>query len=326
MFTEYSRACDDGRVAIGPGVDAPVALALSAGVVAAFNPCGFAMLPAYVSYFVGTNAEERSPLPNRLVRAAVVGLVVTLGFVTVFGLIGLAATGFRSTVNKIVPYVSVIVGIVLVGLGVAMLRGFEPKLGFLNLRARKGNALRSMYMYGLSYAVVSLSCGFPGFAAAVVTGFQSKSFVAGIKVYLAYAVGMGLVLVVLSFAVAVAQHTVVRGMRKVLPYVNRASGVLLVIAGLYVSYYGYYEWRTTIRFEESPAGPVTWVTNWSASISTWVGELSTTALVGLVVGVAGVIAASVALARGSRPPQAPTPTATPTRTPTPGERRRPTPL
>ena len=320
MFTERAWACDDGSVAVGPGVDAPLALALSAGVVAAFNPCGFAMLPAYVSYFVGTNADERSPLPNRLLRAAIVGLVVTVGFVTVFGLIGLAATGFRSTINKIVPYVSVVVGIVLVGLGIAMLRGFEPKLGFPNLRARKGNALRSMYVYGLSYAAVSLSCGFPGFAAAVVTSFQSKSFVSSIEVYLAYAVGMGLVLVVLSFAVAVAQHTVVRGMRKVLPYVNRASGVLLVTAGLYVSYYGYYEWRTVVRFEDAPAGPVTWVTNWSGSISTWVGGLSTTALVALVVSVAGVVATSVALARGTRPPKSPG------ATPTPGEHRRPTPL
>ena len=311
---------------MGPGVDAPLALALSAGVVAAFNPCGFAMLPAYVSYFVGTNTDERSPLPNRLVRAAVVGLVVTLGFVTVFGLIGLAATGFRSTVNKFVPYVSVVVGIVLVGLGIAMLRGFEPKLGFLNLRPRKGNALRSMYVYGVSYAVVSLSCGFAGFAAAVVTSFESKSFISGIEVYLSYALGMGLVLVVLSFTVALAQHTVLRGMRKVLPYINSVSGVLLVIAGLYVSYYGYYEWRTVVRFEAAPAGPVTWVTNWSGSISTWVGGLSTTALVGLVISVAGVVVASVTLARGTRRPSAPSPAPTPAPTPTPGEHRRPTPL
>ena len=31
-----------------------IALALTTGVITAFNPCGFAMLPAYVSYFVGS--------------------------------------------------------------------------------------------------------------------------------------------------------------------------------------------------------------------------------------------------------------------------------
>ena len=283
------------------GVGAPLALALSAGVVTAFNPCGFAMLPAYVSYFVGSTGEERAPLPNRLLRAAVVGALVTLGFITVFGLIGLAASGFRSGVNRVVPYISMVVGLVLAGLGVAMLRGFEPKLRFLNLRARKGNELRSMYVYGVSYAVVSLSCGLPGFMAAVVTSFQSRSVAEGMQVYVAFALGMGLVLVVLSFAVALAQHAVVRGMRRVLPYVNRASGVLLVLAGLYVSYYGYYEWRTVVRFESAPAGPVSWVTSWSGSITTWVDGLSTPALLGAVVVIAGAVAAAFALSRGGRP-------------------------
>ncbi|MFD2357488.1 hypothetical protein ACFSTC_61775 [Nonomuraea ferruginea] len=32
--------------------DLPIALALTAGTVAAFNPCGFAMLPAYLSMLV----------------------------------------------------------------------------------------------------------------------------------------------------------------------------------------------------------------------------------------------------------------------------------
>ena len=113
--------------------------------------------------------------------------------------------------------------------------------------------------------------------------------------------GMGLVLVVLSFAVALAQHAVVRGMRRVLPYVNRASGALLVVAGLYVSYYGYYEWRTVVRFESAPAGPVSWVTRWSGSITTWVDGLSTPALLGAVVVIAGAVAAAFALSRGVRP-------------------------
>ena len=34
-------------------IDAPFALALTAGMVATVNPCGFAMLPAYLAYFVG---------------------------------------------------------------------------------------------------------------------------------------------------------------------------------------------------------------------------------------------------------------------------------
>ena len=34
-------------------IDAPFALAFAAGTVAAFNPCGFALLPAYLGWFLG---------------------------------------------------------------------------------------------------------------------------------------------------------------------------------------------------------------------------------------------------------------------------------
>ena len=60
-------------------------MALTRGVVAAFNPCGFAMLPAYVTYFVGTNASGSvAGVVARLRRAALLGLVTTAGFIVVF--------------------------------------------------------------------------------------------------------------------------------------------------------------------------------------------------------------------------------------------------
>ena len=34
-------------------IDVDLAFPLAAGLIAAFNPCGFAMLPAYLAYFLG---------------------------------------------------------------------------------------------------------------------------------------------------------------------------------------------------------------------------------------------------------------------------------
>ena len=39
-------------------MDARLALAFSAGMVATVNPCGFALLPAYLSYFLGLEEAE----------------------------------------------------------------------------------------------------------------------------------------------------------------------------------------------------------------------------------------------------------------------------
>ena len=299
------------------GPKAPLAIALTSGVITAFNPCGFAMLPAYVSVFVGQSSHDSAKAAKRVARAGVTGAVVTLGFVTVFGAIGLVATQFLSTIEAFVPYVSMVVGVVLAVLGVAMLRGFEPKLSFLSVkRARSGTSLRSMYLYGISYAVVSLSCGFAGFLTTVVSASRETSFASSMGVYGAFTAGMGLVLIVLSLAVALAQQAFVRGMRRVLPYVNRASGVMLVLAGLYVAYYGYYEWATIIRGRSAPAGPVVWVEAWSSAISRRVNGLSTMSLVFAVAAVAATVIVSVALVRRSR---SRTLTSSPAHSPTPSQ-------
>lgn len=299
MLTAQTSAFGGGR--------APLAIALTTGIITAFNPCGFAMLPAYVSYFVGQSTTATKPvLARRLVRAAVTGAVVTLGFMTVFGGIGLLATQFLSQVNGVVPYVSMVVGVVLAVLGVSMLRGFEPKLSFLSVqRARSGSSMFSMYVYGISYAVVSLSCGFAGFLTTVVTASSERSFASSMGVYGAFTAGMGLVLVVLSFAVALAQQTFVRGMRRVLPYVNRASGAMLVIAGLYISYYGYYVWTTIIRGRSAPDGPVSWVQDRSDSALRRISDFSTLTLIITIAVVAAILAASIVISHRTRPLQQP---------------------
>ena len=279
----------------------PLALALTAGVIVAFNPCGFAMLPAYMGYFVGNSAVDgEQPMAYRLVRAAQVAGVVTLGFVTVYGTLGLLASQLLSQVKQTVPFVSIGVGIALALLGATMLGGYEPKLSFLKVGAiDQGKGLRSLYVFGLSYAVVSLSCGFAGFSGVVVSTLRDGSIFGAGATYLTFSVGMGLVLMVLTLAAALAQQTVARSMKRVLPYMNRVSGLFLIVAGAYVSYYGYWSYRIQ---KDNPiaGGPVLWVERWSASISSQLLDLSTATIVVVAVVVAAVVGAAVAFSR--RPP------------------------
>ena len=66
----------------------PIFYAFSAGMVATINPCGFAMLPAYIAYHLGLADESKSALARSTYGTAM-GLVATLGFVTLFGSVGL---------------------------------------------------------------------------------------------------------------------------------------------------------------------------------------------------------------------------------------------
>jgi len=103
---------------------------------------------------------------------------------------------------------------------------------------------------------------------------------------------MGAVLMALTLAVALARRSLVSGMRRALPYVARASGALLVVAGAYVAYYGWYEIAVS-RDVDAPAGPVAFVTGLSGDVSTWVqgtGTVRIGLLAGAVVGVALIVA------------------------------------
>ena len=100
-----------------------------------------------------------------------------------------------------------------------------------------------MVLYGVAYAVASLSCTVAPFLAVTTSTFRAESTAAGLAVFVAYALGMGVVVGVLAVSVALARDGFVNRMRGVMPYVNRVSGALLVLAGTYVAYYGVYELR-----------------------------------------------------------------------------------
>ncbi|MGQ0624539.1 MAG: cytochrome c biogenesis CcdA family protein [Sporichthyaceae bacterium] len=285
--------------------DAPVGFAFSAGAVAAFNPCGFALLPAYLGLFLAGDDEDSGSVrgPAAAVgRAAAVAACVVAGFVLVFGIAGLLISQTAVTVQEYTPWLTLVIGGLLVPAGFAMLRGWTPKIRLPKVsKAGKGTGPMAMFWFGVSYATVSLSCTIPAFLVAVVGTFSNDGAGAGLLVFVAYTAGMASVLVVITVIVATAQQGMLAKVRKVLPYVNKVAGVLAILAGSYVFYYGYYELR--LNNGGDPAeGPISFVGDISGDVTTWVDGLG----VGAVLGTAGVVAAIVAAlwVRSRRSPKA----------------------
>jgi cytochrome c-type biogenesis protein len=223
-------------------LDAPFGLALAAGMVAAVNPCGFALLPAYLSLLVAGETPGRGAA---LGRALVATAAMTAGFAAVFLVFGLAVAPVAGQVQGRLPLVTVAIGAVLVLLGVWLAAGRE--LPGLRLPRPGGRPVSrnpwSMVVFGSAYAIASLSCTIGPFLAIVVTSFRAGSVVSGVGLFVAYAVGMGVTVGVAALAVALAQGAVISRMRRAAPVVSRIGGVLLVLAGAYVAYYGWWETR-----------------------------------------------------------------------------------
>lgn len=251
--------------------DGSLAFAFAMGMVATINPCGFAMLPAYLSYFLGM--EDRSKDAEAGIRRALaVGLAVSTGFLLVFAVIGILITQFRLAIFDKLPWVTIVIGIGLVGLGIAMLRGFEPVLNLPKLqKGTNSRQLWSMFLFGVSYAVSSLSCTIPLFLVAVGWSFEDTDLAQGVATFLAYGLGMSLTLMALTLAIALARQGLVRWLRRALPYINRIAGVLLVVAGAYMAYYGWYELQV-LSGGGDPGGPAGAVFRWNASLTQWVNS------------------------------------------------------
>ncbi|MGH9155626.1 MAG: cytochrome c biogenesis CcdA family protein [Acidimicrobiales bacterium] len=293
-------------------IDAPLALGFAAGMVAAFNPCGFALVPAYLSFFLGgdtghtaSGGDPGTSAANPLapvVRALVVGGAVTVGFVVVFGAAGVLATSFSLGVQRVAPWVSIPIGLVLTALGVATVLGWKPVVALPRLAVGgRSGGLASMALYGASYATVSLSCTLPVFLAAVATTFEDASFLSGMAVFVAYALGMGTVLTGLAVAMVAARGPLAHGSRRLAPVMARLAGALLAVAGAYVTWYAVYE----IRLEgddDAAAGPVVVVTRWSGQVSNWVNELGPGRVAaGVIVLLLASTAALVGMRRRSGP-------------------------
>jgi cytochrome c biogenesis protein CcdA len=213
-----------------------------------------------------------------------VGVAVTVGFVATFAVVGLVVSRVTRRVYDVAPWISLVIGAALVVLGIALLAGFELNLRLPRLdRGGRTRGLASMALFGVSYAVASLGCELPIFLAAI-SGVFGRGLASGAAYFVAFALGFGVVLVSLTVTLAMARQSMVLSLRKVLPFVSRIAGGLLVITGTYVTWYGWNEIQSNTE-----DATVTRVTDWSSQAADVISRNRT--LLGLVL--AAIVAGAV---------------------------------
>jgi cytochrome c biogenesis protein CcdA len=261
-------------VLAGIGPDQAWAYYLALGMVATVNPCGFAMLPAYLSYFLGLEDSDAEVPQASVAQAVRVACAVAAGFLTVFALAGMAVRLTSLPVYEAAPWISIVIGLGLLALGLAMLVGFELNVRLPRLdRGGRERTVRSMFVFGVSYAIASIGCTLPVFLGPVAGTFTRDSLLDGVLVFAAYGLGMALVLLALTVAIALARTSLVRGLRRVQPYIGRVAGGLVALAGAYVAYYGWLEVRLGREGTVPDSNITDVVAGWSADARRWIDEV-----------------------------------------------------
>ncbi|RMD63747.1 MAG: cytochrome c biogenesis protein CcdA [Alphaproteobacteria bacterium] len=252
-----------------------LAFAFAAGSVATVNPCGFALLPAYLARRMTVGTPTRD-LSRASLSGVAAGAAMTSGFVTVFGLGGGAVALGAGWLAAAFPWIGLTIGLGLIAAGLYALSGrrIGPGLILPGLAApapappANGAGLRGDFVFGLGYAAASLSCTLPIFLA-VVGAATSRGPLTGVLGVLAYALGMGSVVGTLAVAAAWTRSGIATACAGLMPYVTRIGGLLLLLSGAYVAYF----WGSALGFETLPGGNAAVVAGErvSAALRSWLG-------------------------------------------------------
>jgi cytochrome c biogenesis protein CcdA len=252
-----------------------LSLAAITGALSVLNPCGFPLLPAFLSFYVGTDDSRLPSAASRVAQGLQIGLLVTAGFLGVFTLIGLPITLGANAVARVVPWVGLGVGALLVVVGAAALVGRSIRLGHAPEMQRTGRSRATVVAFGAGYGLASLGCTLPLFLTLIAASLTADGTVSSLTVFATFGVGMGVVMMALALAAAFARHGLTRLLRCVLPWLSRASGIMLMIAGSYLTYYW---WRIKFgRASTLSSDPIVGrATRFTAEVQRWAqqrGEL-----------------------------------------------------
>ena len=218
--------------------------AFSAGVVSAVNPCGFAMLPAYLGLYMSTSIYEKDSTHygKMILKGLFIGCCVGLGVLSLFLFVGLI-TGFAlNFIRSIMEWVGLLLGVGLITIGIWLMNGGRLYTG---LTARIGQSignptqisLKGFFLFGVSYGVASLSCTLPIFLSVVGINLNGSSIYDSMMQFALYGAGMGAMILFVTLSMAILKGVIIRYIKLALPYVERIGFFLVVLSGMYIVFY-----------------------------------------------------------------------------------------
>ena len=236
-------------------------LSFGAGLLAAVNPCGFVLLPTYLMYFLGVSGRPGTQRTT-VRRALLVSAALSAGFMTIFIIVGGVSRLFTDWLNQNAKYVSLLIGVALVILGIAMLFGYRLPFSTPKLETgKRDQTVASMYVFGLAYAIASIGCTIGPFSAIVLGTIDTDGFFQGIIAVVLYGVAMSLLITTLTVTLALAQGGLLKSLRVGMTYVEIASAVIMILSGLYLTWYWFNDIRD--KYDDDFTGQVL---NWQERI------------------------------------------------------------
>ena len=218
--------------------------AYTAGIFTFLSPCAFPILPSYISYFLSKGKKRDRTLPL-IVDGIKIGLITSLGFLIVLTTVGFLLSLALIQIGKFIPYFVIGIGVTFAVLGILYLAGIRKSFNvFLKVshkvQKRSSKSLEPFF-YGIGYALAAMGCSLPIFLA-IVSGSAAFSPWFAMLSLLSYFLGMSSLMIPISIITSVSGGIISSRFMGMMHYVERGTGLILLLTGLYLIWY---EFRIT---------------------------------------------------------------------------------
>lgn len=210
-----------------------IAIALTAGLLSFLSPCVLPLVPSYLSFVTGMTLEELETPADRPDVLLHAGLFVG-GFTTIFVLLGASASwlgAFFLTWRDLLAQVG---GAVIVVLGLHLM-GVLRILPLLRERrvqlADKPAGHLGTFAVGAAFGAGWTPCIGPVLAGILTLAGTTETVWSGMGLLLAYSAGLAIPFLLAALALDRFLGSM-RRIRPLIPWLERASGLLLVLLGI----------------------------------------------------------------------------------------------
>ncbi len=208
--------------------------AFGAGILSFLSPCVFPLLPGYLSYLAGISLEDAQSQPTARIRVSLHALCFVLGFALLFTLLGAVAALVGLALHPYQQWLARIAGGLLILFGIA-LTGLVPIPWLGSDHRVQVKSGRSVWwrsgLIGMAFGAGWSACSSPILGAILALTAVRSTLLQGVIFLLAYALGLGLPLLLVGILVDRAGPL----MRRIHRYTGLLSflgGVILILMGM----------------------------------------------------------------------------------------------
>lgn len=207
------------------------------GVLAFLAPCAVALLPGYILAFISRNPHNRSNMSARLSRGFKLASLSILGILLIYSMAGVTIVLAAQVLKEYMKWITIGMGALLIILGILMLLGKSISFSLNIQNSNQKTEAIEAFVFGIGYAIGALGCLFPLFLIVATQAMAAETVWEGSSYILAYFAGISGMMIITILLAIFAKDFLLKNLRKILPYMEKITAVLILLAGIYVIYY-----------------------------------------------------------------------------------------